>query len=105
MLSLSSDQAVVNKIVAKHGGLMTVEYVAEGFYSLLTDCPRGSVLGAVNKFPYFIIPDTSETMVAFNQVIFTKYLSGEDAYHDGDPHEQADWSNHHPGEPCPNPSI
>merc|ERR1712226_1565870 len=40
-------KAVVNKIVAKHGGLMTVEYVAEGFYSLLTDCPRGSVLGAV----------------------------------------------------------
>jgi len=56
-------KAVVNKTVAKHGGLMTVEFVAEGFHSLLTECPRGSVLGAINKYPYFIIPDTSETMV------------------------------------------
>jgi len=53
----------VNKLVKAHGGLMTTEYVAEAFYSLLTECPRGSCLGVMNKMPYMVIPDTSEPMV------------------------------------------
>jgi len=53
----------INKIVKAHGGLMTTEYVAEAFHSLLTECPRGSCLGVMNKMPYFVIPDTSQPMV------------------------------------------
>jgi len=56
-------QAALKKLVSLHGGLMTVEFVAEAFHSLVTECPRGSVMGCIRGVPYFIIPDTSETMV------------------------------------------
>jgi len=56
-------KTAINKIVNSMGGLMTVEFVAEAFYSLLTECPRGSCIGVINKMPYFVIPDTSELMV------------------------------------------
>merc|ERR1711970_249977 len=53
----------INKLVKSHGGLMTTEFVAEAFFSLLTECPRGSVMGVINKMPYLVIPNTSELMV------------------------------------------
>jgi hypothetical protein len=31
--------------------------------SLLTECPRGSVLTCLNDAPFFVVPDLSETMV------------------------------------------
>merc|ERR1711970_172575 len=53
----------INSLVKSHGGLMTTEFVAEAFFSLLTECPRGSVMGVINKMPYLVIPNTSELMV------------------------------------------
>merc|ERR1711990_402724 len=55
-------KAKINSLVKSSGGLMTTEFVAEAFFSLLTECPRGSVMGVLNKMPYFVIPDTSELM-------------------------------------------
>jgi len=68
----------VLRIVKKHGGLMTTEYVAEAFYSLLTDCPRGSVLSCMRGFPNFVIPDMSEGMVRVlaMMAIISNKLSG-----------------------------
>lgn len=56
-------KATLNAMVAKHGGLMTVEYVAEAMNSLLTSCPRGSVMACMNNLPYFVIPDITERMI------------------------------------------
>merc|ERR1712141_367021 len=56
-------KSAVNKIVNAMGGLMTTEYVAEAFFSLLTECPRGSVMACMKKVPYFVIPDSSELLV------------------------------------------
>merc|ERR1712055_864516 len=48
-------KAKINSLVKSSGGLMTTEFVAEAFFSLLTECPRGSVMGVLNKMPQDIL--------------------------------------------------
>ena len=36
---------------------MSPDYVAEGFYQLVTECTNGSVMVVMNHLPYFIVPD------------------------------------------------
>jgi len=71
-------KASINQHIKKFGGLMTTEYVAGAFYSLLTDCPRGSVLTCMKRFPYFVVPDMSEGMVRVlaMMAIISNKLSG-----------------------------
>ena len=38
---------------------MTPEYVAEGFYRLVTQCDTGSALAVMGHSPYILVPDTS----------------------------------------------
>ena len=38
---------------------MTPEYVAEGFYRLVTQCQTGSTLAVMGHSPYILLPDTS----------------------------------------------
>merc|ERR1712241_829727 len=40
-------------------GLMNQEYVAEGFYRLVTQCDTGSTLAVMGHSPYILVPDTS----------------------------------------------
>ena len=42
---------------------MTPEYVAEGFYNLVTKADNGSVMWSLKDTPYLIIPDDSELRV------------------------------------------
>lgn len=50
---------VREKIIQKHGGLMTPEYVAEGFRSLIVDCGSGAALVVIKDVPFFTYPDLS----------------------------------------------
>ena len=49
---------------------MSPEYVAEGFYRLVTQCDSGAVM-AVMPGIYFIFPDTSSTYI-FGLVLLAK---------------------------------
>ena len=45
---------------------MTPEYVAEGFYLLVTQCDTGASLAVMGHSPYILLPDTSiPTIMAF----------------------------------------
>jgi len=65
---------------------MTTEYVAEAFFSLVTECPRGSVMGCINKVPYFVIPDISELMVRMMIImgLVTRKITGAQTIQVGD---------------------
>ena len=45
------------------GGLMTSEFVAEGFMKLLTECSNGSVMLVQKDSPYILIPDSNKPLV------------------------------------------
>ena len=46
------------------GGLMTPEFVAEGFLKLVTQCGNGSVMLIQNNSPYILIPpDANKPLV------------------------------------------
>ena len=56
--------------------------------SLLTECPRGSVLACINNQPYFIIPDITERMVSMRQpdldiIIIGTIIISKDRLNDG----------------------
>ena len=42
---------------------MTPEYVAEGFYRLVTQCDTGATLAVMGHSPYILVPDTSITFI------------------------------------------
>ena len=42
---------------------MSPEYVAEGFYRLVTQCETGSALAVMGHSPYILVPDTSITAI------------------------------------------
>ena len=45
------------------GGLMTSEFVAQGFMKLLTKCGNGSVMLVQKDSPYILIPDSNKPLV------------------------------------------
>ena len=45
------------------GGLMTSEFVAEGFMKLLTECSNGSVMVIQKDSPFILMPDGSKPLV------------------------------------------
>jgi len=49
----------LQKSIEEFGGLMTPEYVAEGFYRLVTQCESGAAMSVMPDRPYTIFPDTS----------------------------------------------
>lgn len=54
-------------------GLMSLDYVAEGFYKLATECDNGSVMMVTNNVPCTIIPDTAK-MKILGIAIFAKII-------------------------------
>ena len=56
------DQTALARSIEACGGLMSPEFVAEGFYRLVTQCDSGAVM-AVMPGLYFIFPDTSSPFV------------------------------------------
>ena len=70
----------VTQSIRESGGIMTPEYVADGFYKLLSDCGNGTVMGAMKDTPFFVIPDTGKikvlVLVAVAKLI--KKLNGND---------------------------
>ena len=57
------DQAALKAHIQEFGGLMTPEYVAEGFYRLLTQCGNGSTMVVVKGCPYIQMPDYNKPCV------------------------------------------
>ena len=47
----------------KDRGLMTPDYVAEGFYKLVTECDNGNVIWAMPNTPYLVVPDDSDMKI------------------------------------------
>ena len=45
--------------IKRQGGLMSPEYVADGFYKLVTKCSNGAVIWAFKDTPFLVIPDNS----------------------------------------------
>ena len=56
------------------GGLMTPEFVAEGFFQLLTEVDNGAVMVAFKDAPYIMMPDYSKFLF-FAMVALSKLLS------------------------------
>ena len=44
-------------------GLMTPDYVAEGFYKLVTECSNGDIIWSMPDTPYLVIPDDGEMKI------------------------------------------
>jgi len=59
----TASRANLDKHIQKLGGLMTPEYVAEGFYRLLTQCGNGACMVVLKDFPYIVVPEYSKTVV------------------------------------------
>ena len=53
----------LEKQIQKVGGLMTTEFVAKGFYKLITECENGTVMWVMKDTPYIIMPNDSLTKV------------------------------------------
>jgi len=58
-----AQKSALNKHINKMGGLMTPEYVAEGFFRLLTQCGNGCTLVVLKDTPYIAMPDYGTGMV------------------------------------------
>jgi len=56
---MASAEAVRDQITNRFGGIMTPEYVAEGFRSLIVDCSNGSALVVAKDVPFFTYPNLS----------------------------------------------
>ena len=61
--STAASKAVLNAHIQSMGGLMTPEYVAEGFYRLATQCGNGDTMVIVKGAPYVVMPDYSMPML------------------------------------------
>merc|ERR1712179_489451 len=59
----TKDKPQLKGHIQKFGGLMTPEYVAEGFYRLVTQCSNGSAMAVLKGSPYIIIPDYNQPMI------------------------------------------
>lgn len=59
----AQDASDLKAHIQKMGGLMTPEYVAEGFYRLLTQCGNGATMVILKDFPYIVMPDYSKPTV------------------------------------------
>ena len=44
----------------RSNGLMTPDYVAEGFYKLVTECSNGDIIWSMPDTPYLVIPDDGD---------------------------------------------
>lgn len=57
------EKAGLNKSIKEFGGLMTPEYVAEGFYRLVSQCESGAVMTVMPGTPYLTYPDTARISI------------------------------------------
>ena len=74
------DKTALRASIQEYGGLMTPEYVAEGFYRLLTQCGNGSTMVVLKDTPYIQMPDYNKTCVmtlALVSKLVDKVLSPE----------------------------
>merc|ERR1719362_1413413 len=65
----------VKKSVNASGGLMSPDYVAEGFTKLVTACENGSVLMVIKDTPFTIVPDTA--LFKLGGMVMTSKLLGK----------------------------
>ena len=65
----------VEKSVDACGGLMTTEYVAEGFHQLVSGCDNGSIMMVVKNTPFTLIPDHGKSNLL--QLVFKAKILGK----------------------------
>merc|ERR1712080_86015 len=56
-------KSTIQAVVARSGGIMTTEHVAEAFFKLVTECSSGDCLAVLKGVPFFLLPDTSLSLV------------------------------------------
>jgi len=59
----AQDSSDLKAHIQKMGGLMTPEFVAEGFYRLVTQCGNGATMVILKDFPYIVMPDYNKPTV------------------------------------------
>ena len=59
----AQDAASLKAHIQKMGGLMTPEFVAEGFYRLVTQCGNGATMVILKDSPYIVMPDYNKSIV------------------------------------------
>ena len=55
--------------IKKVGGLMTTDFVAQGFYKLVTECGNGTIMWVLKDTPYITMTDDALTKVRINAII------------------------------------
>ena len=65
----------VQKSVDACGGLMTTDYVAEGFHQLVSGCDNGSIMMVLKNTPYTLIPDNAQS--SLHQMVIKAKLVGK----------------------------
>ena len=70
----------IDKSIGVQGGMMTPEYVAQGFYKLVAECKNGSVLWSLKDTPFLVIPDDAEIRVLIWAIMAKLYgkITGND---------------------------
>ena len=58
-----TEKSALEAHIKKSGGLMTPEFVAEGFFRLLTQCGNGATMVVLKDSPYIVMPDFSVPVV------------------------------------------
>jgi len=72
--SVNNDKyGMVKASIKETGGLMTPEYVAEGFIRLVTHCGNGSTMFVMKEFPFMLVPDSNELLLKV-MAIFAKLM-------------------------------
>jgi len=59
----AQDSSDLKAHIQKMGGLMTPEFVAEGFYRLVTQCGNGATMVVLKDSPYIVMPDYNKAIV------------------------------------------
>ena len=55
--------------IKRVGGLMTTDFVAQGFYKLVTECSNGTIMWVLKDTPYITMTDDALTKVRINAII------------------------------------
>ena len=63
----------LERSIKSAGGLMTPEYVAKGFYKLVTECGNGNIMCVIKDTPFLILPDDAVFKVLIS-VLIAKFI-------------------------------
>jgi len=63
IVSSATHRQSLTPYIKQIGGLMSPEFVAEGFFRLLTQCDNGACMVVFKDTPYFLVPEFSKPII------------------------------------------